>query len=104
MSINNRYQQPHPAGAVIEYGLDFSTILPPGVTISDGRLAQQTNQVPPQPTNDFTIGPVQAIGRRLYAQLAGGAAGTDYQLIWTATDSQGGIWPRTVLLLCASTS
>ena len=104
MSINNRYEQPHPAGAVIEYGLDFSTILPPGVTISDGRLAQFTNAVPPQPTSDFTASPVTTAGRRLYAQLAGGNAGQDYRIQWQATDSLGNIWLRTVLLLCAATS
>ena len=104
MSINNRYEQPHPAQQVCEYGLDFSTILPPGITIASGRLAQFTNQVPPQPTSDFTVSPVTATGRRLYAQLAGGVAGTDYQLTWIATDSENNVWPRTVLLLCASTS
>lgn len=104
MSINNRYEQPHPAQQVAVYGLDFSTILPPGITIADGRLAMQTNQVPPLPTNDFTLGPIAATGRRLYAQLAGGIAGTDYQVVWTAFDSLGNQWIRTVLLLCAATS
>ena len=104
MSINNRFEQPHPAAQVAVYGLDFSTILPPGVTIADGLFSQQLNTVPPQPTNDFTPGPVVLAGRRLYTQLAGGVAGTDYQLTWRATDNLNNIWVRTVLLLCASTS
>lgn len=104
MAINNRYNPPHPAGQVLEYGLDFAAILPPGVTIADGRLAQFTNTVPPQPVTDFTTSPVVLAGRRLYAQLGGGTAGTDYRLTWIATDSLGNIIYRTVLLLCASTS
>jgi hypothetical protein len=43
-------------------------------------------------------------GRALYAMLAGGVAGTDYQLKWTALDTAGRTWPRTALVLCADTS
>lgn len=104
MSINNRYEQPHPATQVAVYGLDFSTILPAGVTISDVRLGQFFNTVPPSVSSDFTVGDLAPAGRRVYAQLAGGVSGKDYQIVWTATDSLNNIWVRTVLLLCASTS
>jgi hypothetical protein len=43
-------------------------------------------------------------GRALYAMLAGGVAGTDYQLKFTAVDTAGNTWPRTALVLCADTS
>ena len=104
MALNDRYLPSHAPGQSCLYGLDFSNILPPGVTVQSGQLTIQTNVVPPAPSSDFTIGPVEANGRRLYANLAGGVSATDYRLTWTATDSLGNIWPRACLLLCAATS
>ena len=104
MALNNRYLPSHPAGQSCQYAIDLSAILPPGVTVQSGTLVIQLNTVPPAPSSDFTIGAVSPNGRRLYANLAGGASATDYRLTWTATDSLGNIWPRACLLLCAATS
>ena len=46
-------------------------------------------------------------GRLLYATVTAipvGPDGVDYGLIWTATDTDGNVWPRTALVLCAYTS
>ena len=104
MALNNRYEPSHPAGQVLQYGLDFANLLPDGVTLSSATLGQFLNSVPPTSTNDFVLGPVTVTGRRAYAQLSGGVAGNDYRLTWTAYDSLGNVIPRTVLLLCAATS
>jgi hypothetical protein len=84
--------------------MDFSFIIPPGVGISSGTLAIYTNVASPVASSDFTIGPVAATGQSIYASLSGGVAGTDYQLRWTATDTDGNVWPRVALLLCSLTS
>ena len=104
MSINNRYYQPHPAGQSLVYGMDFSNILPPGVTIAQGTVLFQYNTVPPTTAVDISAAGLPIEGRRLYATITGGTAGRDYRLNWQGTDSLGNIWNRTVLLLCASTS
>jgi hypothetical protein len=85
--------------------MDFSAVVPPGVGIASGTLTFQTNTVPPTSSSDFTvtIAPL-ATGRALYATISGGVSGTDYQLTWTAIDTDGNVWPRTSLLLCAPTS
>jgi hypothetical protein len=85
--------------------LDFSFIIPIGVGISSGTLAIFTNTANPTPADsDWQKGPVTIRGRAIYANLAGGVEGTDYQLRWSAADSQGNTWPRTTLVLCAQTS
>jgi hypothetical protein len=85
--------------------MDFSYVIPKGVGIASGALAIKHNKVPPtDATADWTLGQVQVRDRVLYATLAGGVDGSDYQLIWTATDTDGNIWPRTGLVLCAATS
>lgn len=106
MTINNRFEPPHPVGESINYGLDFSPILPPGVTIESGSITVQYNTVPPTPTFDLTVVPLSPIPntRRMYATVSGGTAGRDYRLQWTANDSLANVWVRTTLLLCASTS
>ena len=43
-------------------------------------------------------------GRTVYSRLQGGVAGQDYQLRWVIGDTDGNIWTRTALLLCAPTS
>jgi len=104
MALDNRFLPSHPAGQSCLYGLDFSALLPFGVGIASGSLTAEQNLSPPTPTSDLQIGPVTMVGRRLYALVAGGVAGRDYRLTWTATDSLGNVWPRTALLLCAATS
>lgn len=104
MSINNRYYPPQPVGQSIVYGMDFSNILPPGVTLAQGTVGIQYNTVPPTTALDLTATDLPIQGRRLYATISGGTAGRDYRLTWQGTDSLGNTWFRTVLLLCAATS
>ena len=104
MGLNNRYLPSHPASQQCLYALDFANILPLGVTLASGALTVEYNTVPPLPQTDFTVGPVTATGRRLYASLAGGLSGKDYRLTWIGDDSLGNQWPRACLLLCAATS
>jgi hypothetical protein len=105
MPISRRYTPEHPPGEACNFGLDYSFIIPPGVGISSGALAIFTNTVAPVAADtDWTKGPVTVLGRAVYANLSGGIEGKDYQLRWTATDTNGGIWPRTTLILVAQTS
>lgn len=105
MPISRRYSPEFAPGETCSIGLDFSPIIPPGVGIESGSLSVQTNTQPPQDASlDFTIGPVEVRGRAIYAMISGGVGGRDYQLRWVAQDSEGNIWPRTALMLCADTS
>ena len=105
MPVTRRYTPEHPPGESCEFGLDYSFVLPPGVGIASGEVTIFTNTVAPQDaTADWSIGPVGVMGRVIYATLSGGIEGKDYQIRWTAHDSEGYSWPRTVLVLCAQTS
>lgn len=105
MPLSRRYTPEHAPGERCCFGLDFSFVVPPGVGIERGVLTILTNTAAPaDATADWTIGPVVVRGRAIYANLAGGVAGTDYQLHWTAFDTQGNEWPRTALVLCGFTS
>lgn len=103
MAIGNRYQPPHPAGESCMFALDYSFILPLGVGIAAADLEIVINTDPVQSQSDWNQGPVQILDRRVYSQCSGGVEGTDYQLRWTVTDTQGNTWPRTTLVLCAET-
>jgi hypothetical protein len=90
---------------VCTIGYDFSPIVPVGVGLSSGSLAIFTNTANPASADaDFQKGPVSVQGRAIYCTLTGGVLGTDYQLAWTALDTEGNSWPRTGLMLCAFTS
>ena len=105
MPLSRRFNPEHPPGESCKFGIDFSFIIPVGVSIESGTLAILTNTAAPSDASaDWTIGPVVVRGRALYAMLAGGVAGTDYQLKFTAVDTAGNTWPRTALVLCADTS
>jgi hypothetical protein len=104
MPLSRRYTPEHAPGDQCIYGLDFSYLIPPGVGIASGALTIWTNTVAPVQSSDFTIGAINIIGRTLYANLAGGVDGTDYQVRWKATDTSGNVWNRTALVLCAETS
>ena len=105
MGLSRRYEPEHPAGETCSFGRDFAPLLPPGVGVVSGSLAIMTNVALPQAADsDWTVGPVTVEGRAVYATLAGGVSGRDYQLLWTATDTAGNIWPRTALVLVAPTS
>ena len=105
MPLSRRFNPEHPPGESCKFGIDFSFIIPVGVSIESGTLAILTNTAAPSDASaDWTIGPVVVRGRALYAMLSGGVAGTDYQLKFTAVDTAGKTWPRTALVLCAETS
>ena len=105
MPLSRRYTPEHPPGESCLYGLDYSYVIPPGVGISSGTVTIMSNTVPPaDATADWTIGTVNVRGRAIYARLSGGVEGKDYQIRWTAVDTDGNTWPRTCLQLCAQTS
>jgi len=105
MPLSRRYTPEHAPGEKGDYGLDYSFVVPPGVGLAFGTLAIFTNVASPVDASaDFVIGPVTVQGRAIYANLSGGVAGKDYQLRWSATDTDGNVWPRTALVLCAQTS
>ena len=105
MPLSRRFNPEHPPGESCKFGVDFSFVIPPGIGIESGSLSILTNTATPVDASDqWTIGPVMVRGRALYAMLAGGVAGTDYQLKFTALDTAGNTWPRTALVLCAETS
>lgn len=105
MPMSRRYSPEHAPGESTVIGLDYGFVIPVGVGLSQGALSIYKNTVArPPATDDWTIGPVEMRGRVLYARITGGVAGTDYQLLWTAVDTRGNVWPRTALLLCAHTS
>jgi hypothetical protein len=103
--LSNRYRPEHPPGESCSFGLDYSFIIPVGVGIEQGTLQIFTNTATPVAADgDWEVGAVYVRGRAIYANLAGGVPGTDYQLEWTAVDTAGNVWPRTCLILCAATS
>ena len=111
MPLSRRYRPEWAPGESASIGMDFSPLIPPGVAITSGALVILTNTNPPQVSSDFTgdtTAPgtfvTQTEGRILYTKITGGALGKDYQLVWEAADTDGNIWPRVGLLLCAYTS
>lgn len=104
MPLARRYLPEHAPGEDCVYGMDFSYVIPPGVGMQQVQVQAWTNAASPVQVNDFQIGPVASRGRTVYARLAGGIEGTDYQLRWQVVDTDGNIWPRTALVLCAQTS
>jgi hypothetical protein len=105
MPLTRRYTPELAPGEICRIGLDYSFVLPKGVTLATGALAIFTNAATPADvTSAWTISSLTLEGRMVWAQIAGGVEGTDYQLRWQVTDSDGFVWPRTCLLLCAQTS
>jgi hypothetical protein len=104
MALTRRYAPAFNPGEASTIGLDFSHLLPPGVGISTCTVAAFTNTSPPVASSDFIFGTVTARGRNVWCTISGGVAGTDYQIRWNATGTDGNVWPRTTLLLCALTS
>jgi hypothetical protein len=105
MGLSRRFEPEKDPAEVASFGMDFSPILAPGVGISSASLAIFTNVAVPVPADsDWTVGSVQVQGRVVYAVLGGGKAGIDYRLQFTATDTDGNVWPRTALILVSSTS
>lgn len=104
MPVSRRYYPEHPPGENCIFGMSFEYVIPLGKGIAEATILVQTNTVPPVQSTDWTPGPIQVLGRVLYCRLEGGVAGTDYRIVWTATDTDGNVWPRVGLVLCADTS
>jgi hypothetical protein len=105
MPLTARYAPEKPPAEVRAFGYDFSPLIPIGVDLLSGSLAIFTNTVAPVAADgDWTKKPVYTRGRAVYAVLAGGTLGKDYQLVWTATDGRGNVWSRTALCLVSQTS
>jgi hypothetical protein len=88
--------------------MDFSALIPPGVGIVRGTLQILTNTAVPAPTDLVAVDPTGVLvqDRVLYARVrvSSAAGGQDFQLLWTADDTDENVWPRTALALCAPTS
>ena len=104
MPLSRRHSPEHAPGDNLIYGLGLRYLIPRGVGIASSSLAIFTNTVAPVVSSDFTITQLPPRGRAAYARLAGGVSGTDYQLRWQVTDTQGNVYNRTVMLLCGETS
>lgn len=102
--FSGRYQPSHPPGEACLFGMDFSFVLPGGAGIVSAGLAVFANTFARPPAPEWTVGPVAIRGSLVFARLSGGLEGTDYVLIWTVTDSDSNVWPRTSLVLCSPTS
>jgi hypothetical protein len=100
-----RRYQTHPKEEQAVFMFDYSALVRRGVSLSNPSLSIFTNTVPAVAADaDWVKGAVTVLGRSVYATLSGGIDGKDYQLRWSATDSEGNIWPRTTLVLCSPTS
>jgi hypothetical protein len=104
MPLSRRYTPEHAPGEVCSFGLDFSFVIPVGVGIIDAGCGVQTNTSPPVDDGSWVIGDVNVQDRAVWAILSGGVLGTDYQIVWWVEDSDGNVWERTTLVLCAMTS
>ena len=104
MPLTRRYTPEHSPGESCLYGMDFSYVIPPGVGITSATIDVGTDQTPGPDWAPLTAGPTEIRGRTVYARLTGGHDTTDYWLKFTATDTDGNIWPRTGMILCARTS
>jgi hypothetical protein len=113
MPLSRRYSPEWSPGEAASIGIDMSNIIPPGVGITAATLQILTNTAAPQDASgDWTgaaggapgIFTAQIVGRAVYATMRGGVLSRDYQFIWTVDDTDGNLWVRTALLLCAQTS
>lgn len=110
MPLSRRYSPELAPSEGSLFGMDYSNVIPPGVGIDIGQCSAWENVNPPVPTTLLTVGEVQIVGRTLIAfiEATGNAGqspeGIDFQIRWIAFDSEGGVWPRTALVLCAQTS
>lgn len=107
MPLSRRYSPELAPNEGSLFGMDFSSVIPPGVGIDFGECAVVQNTQPVQDASTMiTVGTVQVVGRTLIAFIESNqnAEGRDFQVRWIAFDSEGGVWPRTALVLCAQTS
>lgn len=104
MSLSRRYHA-CPPGESAWVGIDFSPVLPPGVTLSSATLTTVCNTNPVAPAPEWVqLAPPTFLGRMAWCQVSGGTPGTDYQFRWSVTDNNGNTWNRTALMLSAQSS
>jgi hypothetical protein len=103
MPLSRRYHPEIAPGEESIFGMDFSPLIPVGVGIQSGTL--HVTRIGGEVTG-ITHGEVSWYDRTLYATVTADptSSGFDYELTWTATDTDGNIFPRTARLLCAPTS
>jgi hypothetical protein len=108
MPLSRRYHPEMWPGEKSVFGMDFATVIPPGVGIAGSGLTIYTNTSPPvvADATQFTIGPVSWSGRTVYASIEslGPTFGKDYILTWSVTDTDGNQWIRAGLILVSYTS
>ncbi|HEX8838527.1 MAG TPA: hypothetical protein VF748_16410 [Candidatus Acidoferrum sp.] len=105
MPLSRRYSPEVAPGESSLFGMDFSFVIPAGAEIASADVTVYRNMFEPTGASaDWEIGDVQIASRAVYARLSGGVEGVDYKLVWTVTDTDGNVYPRTALLLCAQTS
>jgi hypothetical protein len=108
MPISRRYTPELAPGETSVFGMSFEYVIPKGIGIVSGSLEiyNVADGVAAGPADAVTAGAVSVQGRLLYATVTAtqGADGIDYGLIWFARDTDGNIWPRTGVVLCAYTS
>jgi hypothetical protein len=90
----------HAPGDSATYGLDFTSLISADAAIGSAAVAPFTNTVAPTATTDLTIAAIATYARIVYARVTGGVLGSDYQLRFTASDTQGNVFTRAALLLC----
>jgi hypothetical protein len=120
MPISRRYHPEWVPGEKNSIGMDFSTVIPPGIGLSECNLFITTpsgNNIVDSSTDFTGTGYKPAVGadagyfttsiadRIAYVpDLAGGTVGKDYRFSWNAIDTSGNEWLRSVQLLCSYTS
>ena len=110
MALSRRYHPEFAPGETSVIGMDFSTVIPPGVGITavspSLMLNIATPPVPPADTADFLIQNVSWYDRTAYATLTlnNSALGKDFLLFWQVTDSSSNVHQRAAALLCTYTS
>ena len=103
MPLSRRYSPELAPGETSVMGMSFEAVIPPGVGIASGTLTISPNTAG---GTGVSAGAVSIHDRTLYATVTAqqSADGADWKLLWTATDTDGNVWPRTGLVLCADTS
>jgi hypothetical protein len=103
--LTRRYVPALSPGETAVFAIDYSAVIPLGVGIAAAQLGI-FDRASSGPATELTWGSVSWYDRTAYAEVtaANTADGIDFLTLWTVTDTDGNIWPRTALLLCALTS
>jgi hypothetical protein len=103
--MSGRFTPKKPPAELAWFALDFMRVVGRGVGLAAVAVHAWTNTVMPVlADSDWTIGAPLIEGRIAYTQLGGGVDGSDYQLRFTVTDTDGNVFERTGLILVSETS